>query len=150
VGTGENRATIAARTAISSPLLEISIDGAKGVLFNITGGTDLTMSEVDEAAKVIAQAADADANIIFGAVIDDSMVDQVKITVIATGFDESKRRLKEMVAQPSIFKQNQTQNQNQAQQTSEEPPINEPQQIDEVPPEHDKWDIPAFLRQGRN
>lgn len=148
VGTGENRATIAARTAISSPLLEISIDGAKGVLFNITGGTDLTMSEVDEAAKVIAQAADADANIIFGAVIDDSMVDQVKITVIATGFDESKRRLKEMVAQPSMFKQ--TQPQNQSQPTSEEPPINEPQQIDEIPPEHDQWDIPAFLRQGRN
>lgn len=148
VGTGENRATIAARTAISSPLLEVSIDGAKGVLFNITGGTDLTMSEVDEAAKVIAQAADADANIIFGAVIDDSMVDQVKITVIATGFDESKRRLKEMVQQPSMFKQ--TQPQNQSQPTEEEPPINEPQQIDEVPPEHDKWDIPAFLRQGRN
>lgn len=148
VGTGENRASIAARTAISSPLLEISIDGAKGVLFNITGGTDLTMSEVDEAAKVIAQAADADANIIFGAVIDDSMVDQVKITVIATGFDESKRRLKEMVAQPSMFKQ--TQPQNQSQPNQEEPPINEPQQIDEVPPEHDKWDIPAFLRQGRN
>ncbi len=152
VGTGENRASIAARTAISSPLLEISIDGAKGVLFNITGGADLTMMEVDEAAKIISQAADPDANIIFGAVIDDSLVDQVKITVIATGFDESKRRLKEMVQPPSMFKPSQTVQASQpVQQTPQEPPLNEPQDIsDENPPEHDQWDIPAFLRQGRN
>src|SRR3990170_5245247 len=72
-GTGENRATTAARTAISSPLLEISIDGAKGVLFNIIGGSDVSMSEVDEAARMIADAVDPDANIIFGATIDESM-----------------------------------------------------------------------------
>ncbi|MDO8451475.1 MAG: cell division protein FtsZ, partial [bacterium] len=70
MGVGENRAATAARTAISSPLLELSIEGAKGVLFNITGGTDLTMAEVDEAAKQIAAAVDPDANIIFGATID--------------------------------------------------------------------------------
>ena len=97
-GVGENRAAAAARMAISSPLLEISVDGAKGVLFNITGGSDLTMSEVDDAAKLIAAAVDPDANIIFGATIDDQMVDQIKITVVATGFDETKRRLKERIS----------------------------------------------------
>jgi cell division protein FtsZ len=87
-GTGENRAVESARAAIDSPLLEQEIDGAKGLLFNITGGTDLSMFEVDEAAKVITAAADPKANIIFGAVIDDSYTGEMKITVIATGFDE--------------------------------------------------------------
>ncbi|OGY17514.1 MAG: cell division protein FtsZ, partial [Candidatus Chisholmbacteria bacterium RIFCSPHIGHO2_01_FULL_48_12] len=77
-GVGENRATTAARTATASPLLEISIEGAKGILFNITGGPDLTMSEVNDAAQIISQAADPDANIIFGATIDEDMIDQVK------------------------------------------------------------------------
>ncbi len=86
-GTGENRATEAAKTAIESPLLELSIDGAKGVLFNVTGGNDLSMFEVDEAARVITEAADPEANIIFGAVINDSYTGEVKITVVATGFD---------------------------------------------------------------
>ncbi len=87
-GTGENRAVEAARAAIDSPLLEQQIDGAKGLLFNVTGGNDLSMFEVDEAAKVITAAADPGANIIFGAVIDDSYTGEIKITVIATGFDE--------------------------------------------------------------
>ncbi|MCK5471947.1 cell division protein FtsZ [Candidatus Gracilibacteria bacterium] len=87
-GTGENRAVEAARAAIDSPLLEQEIDGAKGLLFNVTGGNDLSMFEVDEAAKVITAAADPSANIIFGAVIDDSYTGEIKITVIATGFDE--------------------------------------------------------------
>ncbi len=87
-GTGENRAVEAARAAIDSPLLEQEIDGAKGLLFNVTGGNDLSMFEVDEAAKVITAAADPGANIIFGAVIDDSYTGEIKITVIATGFDE--------------------------------------------------------------
>lgn len=86
-GTGENRATEAAKSAIESPLLELSIDGAKGVLFNVTGGNDLSMFEVDEAARVITEAADPEANIIFGAVINDSYTGEIKITVIATGFD---------------------------------------------------------------
>ncbi|HET7713043.1 MAG TPA: cell division protein FtsZ, partial [Patescibacteria group bacterium] len=89
----------AARAAIASPLLEISIDGAKGVLFNITGGSDMSMFEVDEAAKIISQAADADANIIFGASIDETMVDQIKITVIATGFDETRVRTNQMISE---------------------------------------------------
>src|SRR5437868_13135903 len=90
-GTGETRAQDAARMAISSPLLDISMEGAKGVLLNITGGTDLALSEINEAAEVIAQAADPEANIIFGAVIDPRLENEVKITVIATGFDVAQR-----------------------------------------------------------
>ncbi len=90
-GTGENRAVEAARAAIDSPLLEQQIDGAKGLLFNVTGGNDLSMFEVDEAAKVITAAADPSANIIFGAVIDDSYTGEIKITVIATGFDDKPK-----------------------------------------------------------
>lgn len=92
-GVGENRAQMAARAAISSPLLDLTIEGAKGVLFNIAGGTDLTMFEVDEAAKIISAATDTDANIIFGAVIKEDLSDQVKITVIATGFDETRAKI---------------------------------------------------------
>lgn len=87
VGTGENRAADAAKTAISSPLLETSIEGAKGVLLNITGGMNLGLFEVNEAAEIISQAADPEANIIFGAVIDESLQDEIRVTVIATGFD---------------------------------------------------------------
>jgi cell division protein FtsZ len=90
-GTGETRAQDAARMAISSPLLDISMEGARGVLLNITGGIDLALSEINEAADVIAQAADPEANIIFGAVIDPKLDNEVKITVIATGFDVTAR-----------------------------------------------------------
>ncbi len=86
VAQGENRAQVAAKAAISSPLLETSIDGARGVLLNITGGADLALYEVNEAAEIVIQAADPEANIIFGAVIDDSLRDEVRVTVIATGF----------------------------------------------------------------
>ena len=91
MGTGENRAQMAARTAISSPLLEVKIDGARGILFNITGGPSLTMNEVSEAAEMISTHADPDANIIFGATIDEAMGDQIKISVIATGFENNAR-----------------------------------------------------------
>jgi len=86
-GTGDSRASEAARAAVDSPLLELSISGAKGVLFNITGGTDLSMFEVDEAARIITEAADPEANIIFGAVIDENFTGEVKCTVVATGFE---------------------------------------------------------------
>ena len=89
-GTGETRAADAARQAIQSPLLEQSIDGARGVLFTITGGPDLALFEVNEAAEIIHAAADPEANIIFGAVIDDRMGNDVKISVIATGFDQAR------------------------------------------------------------
>lgn len=90
--TGEKRAVEAARMAISSPLLETSIEGARGVLMNITGGPDLGLFEVNEAAEIIAAAADPDANIIFGAVIDENLKDEIRITVIATGFDHVARQ----------------------------------------------------------
>jgi cell division protein FtsZ len=90
-GTGENRAVEAARAAVMSPLLEVNIQGARGILFNVTGGSDLGLFEVNEAAEVIKEAADPEANIIFGTVIDDRMRDEVKVTVIATGFDGSKK-----------------------------------------------------------
>ena len=102
-GVGENRAQMAARAAVSSPLLDLSIEGARGVLFNIAGGKDLTMYEVDEAAKIISSAADQDANIIFGAVIKEDLSDSVRITVIATGFDETRSRIAQM--RPSNIRQ---------------------------------------------
>lgn len=171
---GENRAATAARMAIASPLLEVSIEGAKGVLFNIVGGPDLGMNEVNEAASIIAQAAEPDANIIFGATIKEDIVDMVKITVIATGFDESRERLREyaglgrMGGTPPIFQQ--PQQQQQPQQTSNfqrrpEPPVqqttsysqsngNDDQQsnVSSQEPdqgEEDDLEIPAFLRQNR-
>jgi cell division protein FtsZ len=85
--SGDNRAVEAARQAIDSPLLETSVEGARGVLFNITGGKNMTMHEIDEAAKAITDAVDPDANIIFGAVLDENMDDDIQITVVATGFD---------------------------------------------------------------
>jgi cell division protein FtsZ len=92
VASGEKRAVEAAQAAISSPLLETSLDGATGVLLNITGGKELGLAEVDEAAQVVTAAADANANVIFGAVIDDSMGDHVRVTAIATGFGGRARR----------------------------------------------------------
>src|SRR5881409_2942779 len=90
--SGENRAAEAARIAVSSPLLEASIEGATGILLNITGGSDIGLFEVNEAAEVVTGAADANANIIFGAVIDDAIKDEVRVTVIATGFGTQRRR----------------------------------------------------------
>ena len=92
VAHGENRAVEAARSAISSPLLETSLDGATGILLNITGGPDLGLAEVDEAAQVVTSAADPNANVIFGAVIDEGMGDDVRVTAIATGFGGRARR----------------------------------------------------------
>ncbi len=91
IGTGESRAVEAARAAVMSPLLEVNITGARGILFNVTGGSDLGLFEVNEAAEVIKEAADPEANIIFGTVIDDRMRDEVKVTVIATGFDANHK-----------------------------------------------------------
>jgi len=94
IGTasGDNRAAEAARSAVSSPLLESSIEGATGILLNITGGPDIGLFEVNEAAEVVTSAADVNANVIFGAVIDDAMGDDVRVTVIATGFGAGRRR----------------------------------------------------------
>ncbi len=101
VASGENRAAEAARTAVSSPLLEQSVDGATGILLNVTGGTELGLFEVNEAAEVVTGAADQNANVIFGAVIDDSLGDEVRVTVIATGFGAQRRRRRIEAAQPA-------------------------------------------------
>jgi len=155
-GVGENRAQMAARAAVSSPLLDLSIEGARGVLFNIAGGNDLTMFEVDEAARIISSAADPDANVIFGAVIKEDLSDQVRITVIATGFDETRSRIAQMsqvqIKPPPI------------QGVISEPVTSsdEPEEREEEPPEEtgssdnndedlfgEKFEIPAFLRKIR-
>lgn len=163
-GSGENRAGTAARQAISSPLLELTIDGAKGVLFNIIGGPDLTMTEVDEASKIIAAAADADAKIIFGATIDESMVDQIKITVIATGFDENRQRLKQLrfdhpVSQPTqsyagptgIVSDTSATKTPTNLNTQDQNPQSEEKEVTKLSPDEfgEQFEIPAFLRKGK-
>ncbi|MFA4871491.1 MAG: cell division protein FtsZ [Patescibacteria group bacterium] len=97
---GDNRAVAAAKKAISSPLLDVSIDGAKGILFTITGGLGLTMDEVNEAANVITESADDNARIIFGAVIDEGLKDKVRITVVATGFGGQEAGAKASFEEP--------------------------------------------------
>jgi cell division protein FtsZ len=130
LASGENRAGEAARAAISSPLLEASVEGATGILLNITGGSDLGLFEVNEAAEIIGSASDADANIIFGAVIDEAMGDQVRVTVIATGFDRGSR------ARPAAAF---------ATGTTDRPKLEETDAGDfEVPRE--ALEIPSFLR----
>jgi len=145
IGTasGENRAQTAARQAIASPLLEVSIEGAKGVLFNIVGGSDLTMREVDEAAKVVSEFSDPDANVIFGAAIDEGLVDQLKITVIATGFDESRQRLLDMTK--PVVEEKKVEEEKEEEEKKEEEEGEKP--LTEEIDQEDKWDIPAFLRQ---
>ena len=100
---GENRAAEAARAAISSPLLESSVEGATGILLNITGGGDLGLFEVNDAAEIVASAADQNANIIFGAVVDEQLGDHIRVTVIATGFEKRARGLEpsRLSAEPS-------------------------------------------------
>lgn len=143
-GVGENRALTAAKEAIASPLLEVSIDGAQGILFTITGGLDLTIAEIEEISRVITEHADANANIIFGANVSEAMVDQVKVTIIATGFDQSKIRLQRMVNKS-------VQQPTRAASEDENPPSNgldeEPQNIvDEM---GEEYEVPAFLRLGK-
>ncbi len=158
VAGGENRAAAAARMAIASPLLEVSIEGAKGVLFNIVGGSDLSMTEVNEAAQIIAQAADPDANIIFGATIKEDQLDQIKISVIATGFDETRRRLREyigsgigsssMQSQPVSWRDTNPQaNDSQVSQATSEP--QEETEEQKVEEDEEDLEIPAFLRSNR-
>ncbi|MEW8955194.1 cell division protein FtsZ [Clostridium sp.] len=143
-GTGDNRAADAAKEAISSPLLETSIVGATGVLLNVTGGTDLGLLEINEAAEVVQQAADPDANIIFGAVIDENLKDEIRITVIATGF-ESER---EMVKRPE---------EKHIQEPIKEQRIKKEQDFDAAEEEvastrtynDNDIEIPAFLRKNK-
>lgn len=157
IASGENRATNAVKQAVQSPLLESSIAGAKGVLFNVVGGLDMSMSEIDEAASVIAKTVDPEADIIFGAVVDEKMIDQIRITVIATRIDETRypiagfRRDRtashvhedkpveplydEQVSSPASVEQ----------PSVMQKPMMTPAQDDMVG-EDDEFDVPAFLR----
>lgn len=173
IGTGENRAEIAAQAAISSPLLEQSVEGAKGILFNISGGPDLTMREVDRAANIIRSIANEEANIIFGTSIDEELVGQLKITVIATGFEmpeeddsmigyvEKHYSYKKEEQKPIIPLQQQQQPQPPAQrpdQSPKNPPQDPKDPKNDLPKEmwkpedagdgdyDSQFDIPTFLR----
>lgn len=139
-GTGENRAVEAARAAIDSPLLELSIEGAKGVLFNITGGPDLSMYEVDEAAKIIVDSVDNEANIIFGAVINPEMEGEIKITVIATGFDIEKTTLNSKSVAKPFFREAPVKEREVLKIEEESLEISDEDEIE------DELDIPAFIR----
>src|SRR6266511_1855594 len=131
--SGENRAAEAARAAVSSPLLEASIEGATGILLNITGGADIGLFEVNEAAEVVTSAADQNANVIFGAVIDHGLKDEVRVTVIATGFGPERYRRRRREERPLPG--------------GEEPPL--PREPREQRPFEgpDDLDVPSFLRE---
>jgi cell division protein FtsZ len=131
-GSGENRAAEAARTAVSSPLLEASIEGATGILLNITGGPDMGLFEVNEAAEVVTSAADQQANVIFGAVIDQGLRDEVRVTVIATGFgpERYRRRRRERETVPA------------SEEGRERPATDEGFELPE-----DVLEVPSFLRE---
>ena len=146
-GSGESRAADAARQAIMSPLLEQSIDGARGVLFTITGGPDLTLFEVNEAAEIIHAAADPEANIIFGSVIDERIGNDVKISVIATGFDQA-RPLKR-IEQPLYKRQVESRPADRPHQISSANPASPAAaKPDDAPKAHapDDLEVPSFLR----
>ncbi|EDN7579884.1 cell division protein FtsZ [Listeria monocytogenes] len=156
IATGENRAAEAAKKAISSPLLETSVDGAKGVLMNITGGSNLSLYEVQEAAEIVSSASDEDVNMIFGSVINDELKDELIVTVIATGFDEAKQAQQQaqanrrpnqsiQVNRPNYAVQDEQQNdyaQNAPQQANS--PVHEQQA--EPQQNSSDVDVPAFIR----
>ena len=149
--TGENRAQEAAKAAIDSPLLELSIDGATGVLFTIAGSSSLSMFEVSEAAEIITANCDPDAKIIFGAVIDESLGEAVKVTVIATGFKGSEEvKSAANAAQPAISYPEAFAKKTEERQVRKafRPEKEEEIEIEEVPKtaEEAELDIPAFLR----
>ncbi|MBL3642034.1 cell division protein FtsZ [Peribacillus frigoritolerans] len=151
ISSGENRAAEAAKKAISSPLLETSIDGAQGVLMNITGGTNLSLFEVQEAADIVATASDQDVNMIFGSVINENLKDEIVVTVIATGFNEVEASIRP-TGRPTLGQQQQSRPQTQQtpqsnvkrevkrEEVNNEQPARNANQGDEA------LDIPTFLR----
>ncbi|AZN40531.1 cell division protein FtsZ [Paenibacillus albus] len=147
LATGENRASEAARKAIQSPLLEASIDGARGIIMNITGGNNLSLYEVNEAAEIVMSAADPDVNMIFGASIDESMKEEIKVTVIATGFENT------FSTSPSVRRPGAGQPAESNTASNEAPrqaaPSTGPKPFGNTV-SSDQLDIPAFLRNRRN
>ncbi|WP_134684574.1 cell division protein FtsZ [Brevibacillus migulae] len=149
VGSGENRAAEAARRAISSPLLETSIEGARGVLMNITGGSNLSLYEVNEAADIVSSAADLEVNMIFGAVINEDLKNEIVVTVIATGFDDHQRQSNGAARRPQptnaarpTSPQQQAPTGRATRDEEEEKPFFSMNNLDNL-------DIPAFLRNRR-
>lgn len=146
VGTGDNRAAEAAKAAISSPLLETSIVGATGVLLNVTGGNDIGLFEINEAAAIVQEAADPDANIIFGAVVNENLKDELRITVIATGFENKDKapHMNKLLDSKDIV----SESNNKTVQSEETHTINKEVAVDR---EYDQSDleIPTFLRKYR-
>lgn len=159
MSTGENRAAEAAKKAISSPLLETSIDGAKGVLMNITGGSNLSLFEVQEAADIVASASDEDVNMIFGSVINDNLKDEIIVTVIATGFTEEQITVSRPsrsagfgTARPQTREQQSPIQQPPTRERREEAPQFQQQEPPRQPQsgqQDDALDIPTFLRNRR-
>ncbi|MCY9588594.1 cell division protein FtsZ [Paenibacillus chitinolyticus] len=149
IATGENRAAEAAKKAIMSPLLETSIEGARGVLMNITGGTNLSLYEVNEAADIVASASDIEVNMIFGAVINENLKEEIMVTVIATGFQDNPQQ--QQPPQPNNRRQGGVQSQQQQQQ---ETPAETQQRVNNLRPfggQPGDLEVPTFLRnRGRN
>ncbi|MBN1285317.1 MAG: cell division protein FtsZ [Anaerolineae bacterium] len=155
--SGEDRARAAAEAAISSSLLDVTIDGARGILFNVTGGPNMSLFEVNEAAAIIRETAHPDVNLIFGAVIDESMSDEIRITVIATGFEQAqmpRRSVMQPLQQPQSQRELRQQQSAQAHSAAEgaqprQTPARRPTRPEEYPTRtynSDDLDIPAFLR----
>jgi len=152
-GTGEDRAQIAAEQALSSRLLDVTIDGARGILFNITGGNDLGLYEINQAASIIRETAHPDVNLIFGAVIDESMQDEVRITVIATGFEHSLPHIRPIAQRVDRPKP-------KGQPVRESQPVGVSKSPEPAPRQHtqetdrafrlDDIDVPTFLRKRRS
>ena len=146
VGVGENRAVDAANEAISSPLLEdITIDGATGILINVTGGPNMTLHEINAASTLIQEAADEDANIIFGSVIEENMGEELKITVIATGFEKANTATKDNIRQMAVQKEAQDiptiiRNRWEQERMTK---VAGPDEFESV---EEEYDIPTFLR----
>jgi cell division protein FtsZ len=137
--SGEDRARLAAEQAISSNLLDITIDGARGILFNVTGGTDLSLFEVNQAAAIIKETAHPDVNLIFGAVIDPTLSDEIKVTVIATGFDQSNQARRSVRRTRMVSTNSQAAN-------SEPGSASQPIEVHQAAFDVNDLDIPAFLR----
>lgn len=145
IAQGENRASEAAKKAISSPLLETSIEGAKGVLMNITGGTNLSLYEVNEAADIVATASDQEVNMIFGSVINEDLNDEILVTVIATGFQE-EQKAKAQSRSKMRGTMNSAQSIQQSPQREEPKQESRPSNSSNEPQEEETLDIPTFLR----
>ena len=150
-GSGDKRAIAAIKMAISSPLLDTSIEGARGVLFNVMGGPDLTMAEIDEAASIITKSVDPDADIIFGAVIDEQMVDQIKVTLVATKFDENRLKLFNFKKSTELLEETEPTyakavEERSAKSDFQKSAVPDLSSSDDILEEDGEFDIPAFLR----